>query len=186
MKRLYNNRGYTLLFAALTAALVLGVAVFILSVSRKQYILASTARDSMFSIYAADSGIECVALRNANWNNNFGIISSSTIRGENGAFYLDCNGTQFPMTQVTDNPTHDTIDEDDISQTRGYIDTGGGTCAEITITTGRDAVDDKIKKVYDSRGYNLCRFSGGELVGPNFDSPRTVERALRLTYGGVW
>src|SRR3989344_6514941 len=60
-----KNKGYTLLFAVLTAALVLGVTVFILSVSRKQFILSTTARESTFAIYAADSGIECMALHGA-------------------------------------------------------------------------------------------------------------------------
>ena len=56
-----NQRGYTLLFAVLTASLVLGVAVFILSISRGQFLLASAARESTYAIYAADSGIECAA-----------------------------------------------------------------------------------------------------------------------------
>src|ERR1035437_10295519 len=61
-KKIFGKQGgYTLLFAVLTAALVLGVAVFILSVSRGQYLLASTARESTYAIYAADSGIECAA-----------------------------------------------------------------------------------------------------------------------------
>src|ERR1035437_2933646 len=60
-KILREQNGYTLLFAVLTASLVLSVAVFILSVSRGQYLLASTARESTYAIYAADSGLECAA-----------------------------------------------------------------------------------------------------------------------------
>src|SRR5689334_14001809 len=74
-----HKRAYTLLFAALTAAVVLGVAVFISSVSRKQFILASTARDSLFAIYNADSGIECAI---TNW--------ASIIPPAGGSF--NCNG----------------------------------------------------------------------------------------------
>lgn len=53
-----NNKGYTLLFAVITASILLAIAAFIASVSRKQFLLASTARDSMTAIYAADAGLD--------------------------------------------------------------------------------------------------------------------------------
>jgi len=56
-----SEGGYTLLFSVLVAALALGVAVFILSVSTKQYELSVSARESMYAFYAADAGIECAA-----------------------------------------------------------------------------------------------------------------------------
>ncbi len=79
LNTLHLKRGYTLLFAVLVASLALGVAVFILSVSRKQYILSAAARESMYSMYASDSGIECGALdplRN-DWGNGAGSPSRS-------------------------------------------------------------------------------------------------------------
>ena len=69
--------GYTLLFAMLTAALVLGVAVFIISISKGQYLLSSTARESMLAVYAADSGLECGSFAAAN------TILSTTTAGIN-------------------------------------------------------------------------------------------------------
>lgn len=191
MNKLYNNKGYTLLFAAITAALVLGVAVFILSVSRKQYILASTARDSMFSIYSADSGIECIALRNNDLSAN-GIInenpadriSSSTVAS---GFELKCNEGTFAIEPKSYEEHPSFKDGSDTKQASGYIYTGYGgvdTCAQITVTTGKDSNGDK-RKVFDVRGYNLCEGSGNSWQ-PIFGSPRTVERALRLTYKGVW
>jgi hypothetical protein len=179
MKKLYNNRGYTLLFAALTAALVLGVAVFILSVSRKQYILASTARDSMFSIYAADSGIECLVYRNANYDDNGNLMPR-----DSDSFNISCNDHNVSMTSVED-AEHPLIDSDnsEIKQFRGFLPTGGSTCAELTVSTGNynDNGEDKKIKIFDSRGYNLCN---GDT--PNYNSPRTVERALRYSLRGVW
>ena len=56
-----KDSGYTLLFAVLIASLVLGVATFILGVAHKQYVLSSTARNSSYAFYAADSGIECMS-----------------------------------------------------------------------------------------------------------------------------
>ena len=79
--RLTYRRGYTLLFAVLVASLVLGVAVFILSISRKQYILSSTARNSMYALYAADSGLECLT---AAANNSLEALSTSTVESLGG------------------------------------------------------------------------------------------------------
>mgnify|MGYP001560333492 CR=1 FL=1 len=59
MKSPNTKQGYTLLFSVILSLIVLSIAAFILSVSRKQFILSSAARDSTVAIYAADSGIQC-------------------------------------------------------------------------------------------------------------------------------
>ena len=61
IKKFSSSKGYTLLFAVIVSVLVLSIASFILSVSRKQAILSSSARDSVYAFYAADSGLECAA-----------------------------------------------------------------------------------------------------------------------------
>ena len=53
------SRGYTLLFAILASVLVLQITITVLSTSRKQFLLSTAARESMYAIYAADTGIEC-------------------------------------------------------------------------------------------------------------------------------
>jgi hypothetical protein len=166
-----NNRlqtGYTLLFAVITASLVLGVAVFILSVSKKQYDLAVTARESMYAIYAADSGIECMAT-----------VSVSTTT----AFTVpDCAGAQIDFAGSADfapqsYPTFTAVPQPYVLQVPKIVMFENERCALITIASGFDAAEPtKVKTVVESRGYNQC-----DANGP-IQSTRTVERALRLTY----
>ena len=150
-----QNRGYTLLFATLTAAVVLSVAIFITSVARKQYILASTARDSMFAIYNADSGLECAAETVLNI-------------AETDVFY--CNDVQYqiPFTGgdvVSDPPpgwieTGDTFESDPVKiffydDSGDPINTSRG-CAVITVRINVEPINGAIiKQQINSRGYNL-------------------------------
>jgi len=72
MKLKYTQSGYTLLFAVIISSLVLSVAMFILSVSKKQFQLATAARESMKASYNAKSARECA--ESISWVN----IASST------------------------------------------------------------------------------------------------------------
>lgn len=159
------NRGYTLLFAVLTAALVLGVAVFILSVSKKQYDLSVTARDSVYALYAADSGIECAAAA-------YGTMSSTSPSNT-----LECNGTSVtPFGFIDDNSPDSNLWNGSTKTVEDlYLGLDGGTCALITITYGYNNDDEQLTRIV-SRGYNQCDGSGPKA------SSRTVERAFRLTY----
>jgi len=178
MKYSSTNRGYTLLFAVLTATLVLGVTVFILSTSRKQFLLASTARESMYSLYAADSGIECASL------------DPEKLQVQDHTF--ECNGVSI---QVSYQPEAFYFGD-------GYVDTEAqqahfkigfrdgsqnptlSGCADITYISYHDQ-DEKLVTVFQSRGYNLCELttSGDYTTAvPVLSSSRIVERALELTY----
>ena len=163
-----TKRGYTLLFAVLTAALVLGVAVFILSVSRKQYILSATARDSLYSFYAADSGIECLTMVDD-------VFSTDP-------YQVNCNGSLTDVTFGAAAPAEIPSDADknaNPAPQAAHFNLGfkEGTnvfgCAKMTILNylvkGRTVI------IIRSRGYNLCTASNEPDT-----SQRTVERALEL------
>jgi hypothetical protein len=169
-----KQSGYTLLFAVLVSVLVLGVAVFISGIARKQYILSSTALDSMYSFYAADSGIECVAASGVpsstapmaiTCNTQSQTPSYSTITG---VLYSDQN----PASQVSEAT----------NVNFGFYPQGHPTsltgCTVIKIDVYQNTAGGW-SDVVQSRGYNLCTSSSGS-YGPNTSSPRTVERALQL------
>ena len=174
-----KQKGYTLLFAVLTATLVLGVAVFILNISRKQFLLASTARDSMFSLYSADSGIECVAANKA-------ALSPSKPQA------ITCDGQtitpSFSNKTYTDSSGNSHPDAEQATFNFGfsYTDASGHTgalgsngCADMTVIQYADLTNPAITDtVMDSRGYNFC----SNTFGPDTSNARTVERALELTY----
>lgn len=166
-----SRRGYALLFAVLTAVLVLGVAAFIAGVARKQYILAATARDSLFSFYNADSAIGCVS---TSWN---GASSTSNI---------SCNGD---AVSVTTNP----FSKDNVVLPAGSSFSGNypvykssnnsiafnlnGGCAIFDVWVGYDTAQPVAneKRVIEARGYNICS------ANPVSPASGAVERAIRFT-----
>ncbi len=177
MKYSSTNRGYTLLFAVLTASLVLGVAVFILSVSRKQYILSVTARNSTYAIYAADSGLECMSL--------------DPQKGEHVDHNISCNGVNTPLdyndivgyTDPTDGSTgHDGFEANINFVFREVLNPPSPIfgCAKVNIVKYEVTVGSgKWRTIVQSRGYNQCTDTGE----PDTSSTRTVERALQLVSG---
>jgi len=174
-----KQSGYTLLFAVLVSVLVLGVAVFISGTARKQYILSSTALDSMYSFYAADSGIECVAY---NSKDPLSTITSST----SPASSFTCAGNPSislsPSSYVT--PTMQTSfpnttgDQVEFNFNLGFYSGSTRTgCAKVSIDIYDDTSGTK-NIIVQSRGYNICTGSPGS-YGPDTSSPRTVERSLQ-------
>src|ERR1035441_7931257 len=67
----HYSSGYTLLFAMIVASVVLAIGVSILTVSRKEFVLSSSATHSTNSFYAADSGIGCAEYWDNSSSENF-------------------------------------------------------------------------------------------------------------------
>lgn len=194
LMRGFSNKkgGYTLLFSVLTATLVLGVAVFIVDLSRKQHELAVSARNSIYSFYAADSGIEC-AVSASNWTNSGGLASttSGTLKCGTGTLTSALTLEQVGPLQIS--PTliiYGNSPKNLVRQQTGFVSLSfnNGTtltnaCAQLIITTGSlSSSSIQPVRIIDARGYNLC--SAGPV--PNTTNTGTVERALRLIQTGVW
>jgi hypothetical protein len=175
MRQKTPQQGYTLLFAVIVATVVLGVAVFILGIGRKQYILSAAARDSMYAIYAADSGIDCVAMANAaqdalststpNQTINCGVSSAPiTWQGSpNTTYHDDSNGSPYPATEVSFNI--------------GFK-SGGNVTGCATVSIYEYYKSNKLVEAVQSLGHNLCDTN----YNADLTSPRTVERGLELVY----
>lgn len=173
-----KNRGYTLLFAVLTATLVLSVTVFIVSISRKQFILASSARESTYSIYAASSGLECALV---------GQIARYTYdddgEEEETNVSISCNGTTKNGNWSSFNtPQAGLQSGEKVGPLKFRLGVGGGgggggsavtsSCVHISVFYGEG------KLIVESRGYNLC--TSGSNPDPE-TGPRIVERVFRYT-----
>lgn len=176
VKNKKTQGGYTLLFAVITATLVLGVAVFILSVSKKQYALSVAGRDSMYAIYAADSGMECAIVANLSTTSPAQISCNGNSSNPTGLSFIP-DGS--PDTALWPPPAF-------VYRTDGngmIVDLPGNTCARVTIFDGYYthpiSGDLTHKTIIESRGYNYCDVTNH--TGP-VPSSRTVERALRVTY----
>jgi hypothetical protein len=189
-----TEKGYTLLFAVLTATLVLGVAVFIVGVTEKQYELSVQARNSIFSFFGADSGIEC-AINPGNWGTNgFSSTTGGTLicgrasNGTAGSTAFTNSGCPAAPSNIIADPSNPTANA--VRQWCGYIPltfTNGtvttSQCARVTLTTGVDSSNGNVKTTaIESRGYNICTTA----PLPDTSNTGTVERALRLLQSGVW
>jgi hypothetical protein len=182
----YTQGGYTLLFAVITATLVLGVAVFIVGVATKQYELSVQARNSVYSFFAADSGIEC-AVSPGNWTNSGGFASTTggTLRcaGGTATFAAVSPVVISPSSIVTGtaaNPVRQQQGTISLQYNNGTVITK--SCVQITLTTGLDPTANTPITIIDSRGYNICTTA----PAPDSSNTGTVERALRLVQSGVW
>lgn len=165
------NKGYTLLFAVLVSSIVLSIGISILTISKKEVLLASSARDSMLAFYSADSGMECVRY----WDVR-GTISSSTASApqscaDTADLQLDSAGFHEYTSKVW-------------TASSSLKLGNSGQCAVVTVqkTYGADAALGRqtIKTTIDSRGYNIGWDNATSKC--NTPSPRRVERGLRLVY----
>lgn len=168
-----KNKGYTLLFAVLVSSIVLAIGISILNISKKEFLLASSARESTSAFYAADSGLEC-----AMFNNKAGYISTTSPYSVScvdvtKTFQVDFSAIN-PSPATSANPATAFFD----------LKLNDSTCAIVQIdkyyepsaTPGNFRLRTRII----SRGYNV---GWNEAAGKcNEPSPRRVERALRFTF----
>lgn len=192
-KRNQKENGYTLLFAVLTAALVLGVAAFILGVARKQYIISATARDSMFSFYNADSALSCIL---QSWDSSTSTPKAKCNLSQYGSQtqeltfsfqeYTSSVGWTGPSMFV--DTSHPGTLFGGKAWSAGGLNGGYGIpidfgstvgCALVKIWVGYNSTV-KLATVIESRGYNVPCDTVGGIISPSV-SRRNVERAIRIT-----
>jgi hypothetical protein len=182
MKSKTLKRGYVLLFSVLTAAMVLGVAAFIVSMARKQFILSTTARESLISFYNADSAMNCIE---NSWDHS---MTDTSIICNNIPVNLDSNLDFRPNIDLPSGST--AFSESNFIQ-RGVYKAAGwipfasnGGCARFYIWIGlTDSTENpsspkygQIKTVIETLGYNNCTGNAPT------QSSRTVERAIRISW----
>lgn len=172
-----TRKGYTLLFAVIVSVLVLSIAAFILSISRKQFILSSASRDSVYAFYAADSGIECATEHRGDQNSLLSTTSIYKAATGGPAVTVNCGNvtwTSVPTTNPAPTLGHAT------TTWQMSIPNGGKVCAIVSAwyTTDPSGIG-PVNYYIDSRGYNI-----GWNTNTNTCSdygPRRVERALRYS-----
>lgn len=165
-----RSAGFTILFAVLVASLLLSIGLAIFNIALKEIILSSTARESQYAFYAADSGIECALYFDLQEE----AFSISAIHGP-----IDCNDAPIP------NEGGGSTDFG--GQGYGYVNrftlmslsgASADPCAVVTViktldTDGNDDTthDDPFERTkIESRGRSSCDSS----------NPRRVERAIEL------
>lgn len=155
-----HSRGFTLIIAVLISSVVLAIGLAMFNVAVKQTILSSTAKESQYAFYAADSGIECTSY----WE-----YKPPTSPFEaNPPFNITCNGQSITVSNATPTGVYDIARTFTVSMSpTGAV---SSPCAVVIVqknTSGPGSPGTQI----ESRGYNTCTLS----------DPRRTERAIRIT-----
>ena len=156
------NRGYTLLFSILVAVVVLAIAASILSISRKEFILTTTARDSMSAIYAADSLAECILSNNIDTGTKPLTITCGTAVPQTLSIQWTNNAGTYTGT-LTDN-------------SGVYMPEVGNGCATLDITS--QTVNSQTKITVRTYGHSFG-YTASDCKNPT--NPKVIERGLQLT-----
>lgn len=159
--RVEVKRGFTLLLAVLVSSVLIALGSAIYDIVAKEIVLSTAGRESQFSFYAADTGIEC-ALYHDLKNNLFATSSSATT--------VSCGGTtvdiESPRTLLNQGTTNETL------ITTFTFPIGGPeltrACATLTVTRRHYPT----RTTIESAGYNTC----------DTESPIRLERAIRVNY----
>ncbi len=177
-KIIKKNNGYTLLFAVLVSSLVLAIGISILSLGKKEYLMATSARDSSVAFNMADSAIECAVNADKDPRNAF-LTSGATQDAINvRKSYLGCS-FQENSTDIIINT--DTTHEKEVWYTfhLGFGSGNNGPCASVLLKKITDKDGNVVTDIV-ARGYNL----GWD---PLFNlcstiSAKRVERAIHYKY----
>jgi hypothetical protein len=159
MKKLRDQKGFTLLLAALVASIVLSLGSSIFLIAKKQVTLSSLGRDSQFAFYAADTGAECALY----WD-----IRHSAF-GATAPASATCDG--IAMNQVVTSGTRDAAPYEITFQMDLFTNSSPGFCVQVHVRKNTTSPF----TVIDADGYSTpC--AGIEL------SARALQRSVQFQY----
>ncbi len=139
-------------------AVILSVGLALSNVAFKQVILASTATQSQYAFYSADSAMEC-ALEQDQTNDTFD-YNTEAVGTVSNAFYCEGQAVSYTASAAS-NGTRTT--------TFSIPCTGGGSSAVVTIYKTPNAVLPTPKTDMYANGFNNC----------NTNDPQRLERGIR-------
>lgn len=166
--RKYND-GYTLLFAVLVSSIVLIIGISILTISKKEFLLSSSARESVYSFYAADTGMEC-----AIYQDSLGKFATST-----GVINFYCDDVIVQPNLALDGSGTGIFTFDVLN---GNSNLDGVPCAKVSVTQSYDNGNpNTLRTKIVSNGYNNSWSSQGN-GSCSSTNRRTVQRSIEYNY----
>ena len=133
----------------------------------------SYSRESQFSFYAADSGIECAMY----WDmkeNAFATSTATNPQTQN----IQCGNTSIIPNIISEDGSDATLTFNVPLNDASNNGTPQPYCAIVTIEKTDPSGSGSSATTIDSRGYNVCDSSGTPVYG----NPNLVERALEVSY----
>lgn len=156
------NSGFVLLFSIILASIVFAIAIGISSISYKEILLTTSAKNSNDAFFAADVGIECALYLDKDAASSPFVPGSSN---DNFSTSTDCAGlTVSPISTVSGNVSFNLFNLNSTSK----------SCAVVSVV--KDMVANPQTMTIISKGYN----SGREPDCPSGNN--IVERQLQASY----
>lgn len=156
MHSMEQPRGFTLLVAVVLTSVLLAVGLALLDIAYKQVVLSSTARQSQFAFYAADSAMECALY----WDQQQNAFSYATPLTS-----IRCAATDIALSSSVSGGTRTTTFStpclNGVTASVTVYKTSGAACSGSTATSCLYA-----------NGFNTC----------NASDPRRIERGLKVFY----
>lgn len=157
----FSQRGVTLLVAIIITSVVLSVALALFDITYKQVVLASSARQSQYAFYTADSVMECALY----WDQQKDAFDYTATAYETNT-PISCNGQSIQIYTVPNSTVQNAVTG--IRTTVFNVPGAGGTSGTVTIfkkNTGATTIF--------ATGYSTT----------NVTDPRRIERGVTVTYG---
>lgn len=175
MQKRSEKKGIALLTAVLIMSLILAVGLSLMTFVVKQFNIATSARESVISIYAADAGIECALLWDIQSYTRYGgpVFATSTgaeraIVGGIGSGPAECFTADLPsIWSVTEGATSAT--------TTFELDFTGAPVYCTSVTVVKRDTGARIETSIQSRGYNVP-------CSDYTTNQNAVERAIKVDY----
>ncbi len=153
-----KNKGFVILFAVTLSAILLSIALGVMSVALKEVKFGTSAISTNNSFFSADTGVECALLYDKGSTTVFIDPSNPTIT---------CNNRTIATTEVSPSLWSFNI---------SGLNNGGQGCAKVTV----DKTVPSVSSVH-SKGYNI----GGATAGTCLPGTSAVEREIVATYGST-
>lgn len=171
-----RRRGFALLIAVIFMSVMLVLGIILGSLGYKQQVLTSSAIESQYAFYAADSALECGLYADQKLN---AFAYSSTLSAP--APHLSCRGIQ-PVSSL--NVSHTATEW--VTVNRVSVDSGlGMSCADVTVYKPSNLLGTTTTYIF-SQGYdvscNTVAAAGGTTAATLLSSPRLVVRGLSAHY----
>ncbi len=167
------RRGFALLIAVIFAAVMLTIGLALGSLGYKQQVISSSAVESQYAFYAADSALEC-ALYYDQQQNHFAYDSTQQVPAS--AYSFPCDGVSSTQIPTVSPKTYQSMGSytDQVLTFRLSLDSGQ-RCADVTVYKPSDPSQ---KTYLFSQGYDI---SCAAVESATADT-RYVSRGLETSY----
>lgn len=163
-----SPRGFALLVAIILSAIAAAVTISLTTLAYKGLLLSSTARESQYAFYAADSAVECALY----WDNSAHTAFAYTTTPSSPT--INCAGVNVTLTASTyDSHTNKYLSPWFAINTQTVNGVTTSDCARITVYKG-DSSQDPGTRIFGDGANTSCATLG--------TNPRVVERGLKAIY----